>query len=114
MDSWTEAQFDEAYTLVDDQHGQQNWDWPDVKAAGIPNNRYWAVTEGDCNTLWANPGMRVVNVLYFWVTEEPWPEGQPDVQLETDPVCSECGFHLEEHADLGQDDVGPHEWKECE
>ena len=49
------------------------WGENEVRRADIPWERAWAAVEGDNDSMSLVPGYHKVNVLYFMVTEEPWP-----------------------------------------
>lgn len=72
------------------------WDEDEIRRAGIPWTRSWAAVEGDNNSMSLIPGYHKVNVLYFMVTEEPWPDEDIWVSLIDEfGTCDFCGEHYE-------------------
>lgn len=75
----SEAEFDEKYrAMAVTRHGDliaPSYRDALVFAAdnNLSENHIWAITEGDeCESLFANPGAHLVNVIGYVVTEEPW------------------------------------------
>ncbi|MDY6930081.1 MAG: hypothetical protein SWN10_23785 [Pseudomonadota bacterium] len=75
----SEAEFDEKYRAMDvSKHGDQMAPtYRDALVFATENNlseqHIWAITEGDeDDSLYANPGAHLVNVIGYVVTENPW------------------------------------------
>ena len=75
-------------------------------------NRVWTVIEGDDGSAWICEGMRLVNRLWFFVTEEPYdPNTTYDIcyweSMDADREdCLECGDLFEETGKTNIDGEG--------
>lgn len=75
----SEADFDQKYEAMEvSRHGDQMAPtYQDALNFAKENNlneqHIWAITEGDnCESLFANPGAHLVNVIGYVVTKNPW------------------------------------------
>lgn len=66
-------ELEDYFVILEDDNGERKqWEFQDVRVFPVAN--VWTVVEGDDGDLYAEPGFRVVNRIYYLVTREQWTE----------------------------------------
>lgn len=69
-----------------------------ASARNLSEKHIWAVTEGDDDGLYANPGPALVNVIGYVVTEKPWATGN-EAATYAEPVSDD--LDMDDEPDFG-------------
>ena len=79
-----ESVWSDMYGVVDSPRGRghQWWEYDEVIAANIPDERVWTVIQADDGDLYALSGWHRVNRVCYMVTLNPWPHFSMDVRLD--------------------------------